>query len=45
MREGFVIGGGLLLIGVLLIAFICLQLCWWGVNYLPSARGKSVHTY
>lgn len=30
---------------VLLIAFICLQLCWWGVNYLPSARGKSVHTY
>jgi len=30
---------------VLLIAFICLQLCWWGVNYLPSARGNSVHTY
>ena len=30
---------------VLLFAFVCLQLCWWGVNYLPSARGRSVHTY
>ena len=30
---------------VLLFAFICLQLCWWGINYLPSAQGQSVHTY
>ncbi len=30
---------------VLLIAFVCLQICWWGINYLPSARGTSVHTY
>ena len=30
---------------VLLIAFVCLQMCWWGINYLPSARGNSVHTY
>ena len=30
---------------ILLFAFACLQLCWWGVNYLPSARGHSVHTY
>ena len=19
--------------------------CWWGINYLPSAQGTSVHTY
>ena len=19
--------------------------CWWGINYLPSAQGSSVHTY
>ncbi len=31
----------LMLIG----AFLCLQLCWWGVNYLPAARGRSIHTY
>lgn len=30
---------------VLLVAFVCLQICWWGINYLPSARGLSVHTY
>ncbi|MBQ3658601.1 MAG: cytochrome c biogenesis protein CcsA [Bacteroidales bacterium] len=30
---------------VLLVAFICLQMCWWGINYLPSARSNSVHTY
>ena len=30
---------------ILLIAFVCLQICWWGINYLPSAQGSSVHTY
>ena len=30
---------------MLLFAFVCLQLCWWGINYLPSAQGNSVHTY
>jgi cytochrome c-type biogenesis protein CcsB len=30
---------------ILLIAFVCLQMCWWGINYLPSAKGSSVHTY
>lgn len=30
---------------ILLLAFVCLQICWWGINYLPSARGISVHTY
>ena len=29
----------------LLIAFVLLQMCWWGSNYLPSAQGSSVHTY
>lgn len=30
---------------ILIIAFIMLQICWVGVNYLPSAQGRSVHTY
>jgi cytochrome c-type biogenesis protein CcsB len=30
---------------VLLISFVLLQMCWWGINYLPSAQGVSVHTY
>lgn len=30
---------------MLLIAFVLLQMCWWGINYLPSAQGTSVHTY
>ncbi len=30
---------------LLLIAFVCLQMCWWGISYLPSARGRSAHTY
>lgn len=30
---------------ILLLAFMLLQVCWYGVNYLPSARGRSVHTY
>lgn len=29
----------------LIVAFCLLQMCWWGVNYLPSAEGMSVHTY
>lgn len=29
----------------LIVSFCCLQMCWWGINYLPSAQGKSVHTY
>ena len=29
----------------LLISFLLLQMCWWGINYLPSAQGVSVHTY
>ena len=30
---------------ILIVAFILLQMCWWGINYLPSAQGVSVHTY
>ncbi|MCR4809975.1 MAG: cytochrome c biogenesis protein CcsA [Prevotella sp.] len=26
-------------------SFVLLQVCWWGINYLPSAQGASVHTY
>ena len=29
----------------LIIAFVLLQMCWWGINFLPSAQGTSVHTY
>ena len=29
----------------IIVSFCCLQMCWWGINYLPSAQGKSVHTY
>ena len=28
----------------LLLCFCLLQMCWWGINYLPAANG-SVHTY
>jgi len=34
-----------LALGILLVAFVLLQMCWWGINYLPSAQGSSVHTY
>lgn len=27
---------------LLILAFLCLQMCWWGVNYLPAV---SVHAY
>ena len=29
---------------LLIFAFACLQMCWWGINYLPSAAG-SMHVY
>ena len=29
---------------VIILAFVALQMCWYGVNYLPSAA-NSVHTY
>ena len=30
---------------LLIVCFLLLQICWWGINYLPSAQGASVHTY
>lgn len=29
---------------LLAVGFICMQMCWYGVNYLPSAQG-SMHVY
>lgn len=29
---------------MLIVAFIFLQICWYGLNYLPSAQ-QSIHTY
>lgn len=30
---------------LLIAVFVFLQVCWWCINYLPSAQGVSVHTY
>lgn len=30
---------------ILLMSFVLLQMCWYGINYLPSAQGASIHTY
>ena len=30
---------------LLLFAYACLQMCWWGINYLQAARATSVHVY
>lgn len=30
---------------MIIISFVLLQMCWWGVNYLPAAQGASAHTY
>ena len=32
-------------LAMLIACFCLLQMCWWGINYLPSAQGVSVHTY
>ena len=29
---------------LLIFAFACLQMCWWGINFLPSAQ-ESIHVY
>ena len=29
---------------IIVFAFLCLQMCWWGVNYLPAAQ-DSIHVY
>ena len=30
---------------ILIFSFTILQICWFGVNYLPSAQGNSIHIY
>lgn len=30
---------------IVIFSFILLQMCWYGINYLPSAQGSSIHTY
>lgn len=30
---------------LLIVSFLFLQICWYGVNYLPSAKDSSIHTY
>ena len=30
---------------ILIVSFMLLQMCWWGINYLPSAQDASVHVY
>lgn len=37
-------GGPVLWYILLIFAFACLQMCWWGVNLLPSAQ-NSIHVY
>lgn len=37
-------GNARLLCFLLIFAFACLQMCWWGINFLPSAQ-DSVHVY
>lgn len=37
-------GSRRLLCILLILSFLCLQMCWWGINYLPSAQ-ESVHVY
>ena len=37
-------GGTVLWYLLLIFAFVCLQMCWWGINFLPSAQ-NSIHVY
>ena len=30
---------------LLVFAYACLQMCWWGINFLESARATSIHVY
>ena len=37
-------GSAKLMCFLLIFAFACLQMCWWGINFLPTAQ-DSLHTY
>ena len=30
---------------LIVFSFLLLQMCWYGINYLPAAQGVSIHTY
>ena len=30
---------------ILLVSFVLLQMCWWGIKFLPAAQGSSAHVY
>ena len=30
---------------IIIISFVLLQMCWWGIKFLPSAQNASVHVY
>ena len=30
---------------ILLISFVLLQMCWWGIKFLPATQGTSIHVY
>ena len=32
-------------LGIVIFAFVLLQICWFGINYLPAAQGSSIHVY
>lgn len=34
-----------ILFALIVFSFLLLQMCWYGINYLPSAQGASVHVY
>jgi cytochrome c biogenesis factor len=34
-----------LALGMIVVSFVLLQMCWWGIRFLPAAQGASVHTY
>ena len=38
-------GNARIALWMLILCFLLLQMCWWGINFLPSAQGASVHTY
>jgi len=43
LRRGIKIRKKLLYL-VVILSFLALQMCWYGINYLPNAK-ESVHTY
>ncbi|MDO4780726.1 MAG: cytochrome c biogenesis protein CcsA [Bacteroides sp.] len=32
-------------LSLLIVAFVLLQICWWGLNFIPAAQGSSIHIY